>query len=75
MLVRPHLGRLGRALAAMTHPDGRIALLNDSAFGVYPEPGRLAEQAGAPPPDAGSFALPDSGYYGGAHPRRRLRRL
>ena len=63
-LVRPHLGRLGRALAAMTHPDGRIALLNDSAFGVHPEPVRLAEQAGAPPAAAGSFALVDSGYYG-----------
>ena len=63
-LVRPHLRRCGRALATMTHPDGRIALLNDSAFGTHPEPRWLAEQAGVPSAGAGSFALADSGYYG-----------
>ena len=37
-LVRLHLPRLADSLAAMTHPDGGTALLNDSAFGVYPPP-------------------------------------
>ena len=64
-LVRPHLNRLAGALAAMTHPDGGIALFNDSAFGVHPAPRRLVREAGwTPPDDAGGFALPDSGYYG-----------
>jgi uncharacterized heparinase superfamily protein len=34
------------ALAFTSHPDGRIALLNDSAFGVYPGLSLLAEYAG-----------------------------
>lgn len=48
-----------RALLAaqqLQHPDGRIALLNDSAFGIYPE--AIAE---AP---IGCFALKAAGYYG-----------
>ena len=63
-LVRPHLARLAEALAALTHPDGRIALLNDSAFGVYPDPRGLVQAAGAAPPAPGAFALAHSGYYG-----------
>lgn len=46
-----------RWLAAMTHPDGEIALFGDSAFGVAPTPPVIADYAarlgvGAPPPGA-----------------------
>jgi len=63
-LVRPRLGRLADSLAAMTHPDGGIALLNDSAFGVYPPPLELVAAAGAEPLRTGTFALGETGYYG-----------
>ena len=63
-LVGPHVAPAARALAALTHPDGGIALLNDSAFGVYPAPGALARAAGAAPAGDGPFALADTGYYG-----------
>jgi uncharacterized heparinase superfamily protein len=35
------------ALAVVTHPDGEIALLGDSAFGIAQPPARLAEYAAA----------------------------
>ena len=54
------LDRTRAALAHLTHPDGEIALLNDSAFGIASTPGAL----GAPEPPPGSFALRDTGYYG-----------
>lgn len=63
-LARPHLGRLADSLAAMTHPDGGIALLNDSAFGICPRPRALMKRAGVKSSQLGSFALPESGYYG-----------
>ena len=62
--ARLHLPRLADSLAAMTHPDGGIALLNDSAFGVYPPPLELVAAAGAEPPRTGTFALGETGYYG-----------
>ncbi|MFN5825820.1 MAG: heparinase II/III family protein [Rhodobacterales bacterium] len=47
-----------RAWALMIHPDGDIALFNDSWFGEVPHPGRLvAEQALGP-----LEVLPDAGY-------------
>jgi uncharacterized heparinase superfamily protein len=60
------------ALARFIHPDGRIALLNDSAFGIYPEPDELLRYAAELFPgeisegeaQAGSFALKSDGYYG-----------
>jgi uncharacterized heparinase superfamily protein len=67
------LGRLLRAVADLRHPDGEIALLNDSAFGIYPPPRALIEHAraiGAPAPDPAPeprvFGLPETGYYGAA---------
>ena len=45
------------AASKLQHPDGRIALLNDSAFGIYPESTGAIHAAG-------SFSLPDAGYYG-----------
>lgn len=62
------LYRMLPALRRVTHPDGAIALLNDSAFGVYLEPRRLFDSVrsedGSGEPADGPFALPDSGYYG-----------
>jgi uncharacterized heparinase superfamily protein len=54
------LARARAALALVCHPDGEIALLNDSAFGIAPLPGHLI---GGPARD-GAFALRDAGYYG-----------
>ena len=58
-LAAPCAARLAAALAVLTHPDGGIALLNDSAFGVAPAVD--ATDNAAP---EGPFALPDTGYYG-----------
>lgn len=63
-LVRPYLEPLANSLAAMTHPDGGIALLNDSAFRVYPKQQELARRVCSDSIRLGSFALPESGYYG-----------
>jgi uncharacterized heparinase superfamily protein len=52
--------RCEAALAWLTHPDGEIALLNDSAFGIANAPGDLL----AGEASAGTFALRDTGYYG-----------
>lgn len=52
----------------MTHPDGEIALFNDSAFAIAPTPAALIEYADAlaiPAPEpagAGLHHLPQSGY-------------
>ena len=56
-LAAPYVATATDALRAMTHPDGDIALLNDSALGVYPMPDPLAC-------DPGLFALHETGYYG-----------
>ncbi len=64
-LVDRPLVRAVDALKLMCHPDGQIALLNDSAFGIYNEPSALCDYAGSPASDTvGNFALPDTGYYG-----------
>jgi uncharacterized heparinase superfamily protein len=69
-LVEEPLLRMARALALLCHPDGGIALLNDSALGAQPETGALLDWIGRlssgepPPPAAGAFALPETGYYG-----------
>ena len=57
--VRPAQERLRRALPLLCHPDGEIALLNDSVFGVANPPAELAG-----PAPRGPFALPDTGYFG-----------
>ena len=63
-LVRPRLRRLADSLSDMTHPDGRIALLNDSAFRAPPPSLPFAAAADAEPPRTGAFALDETGYYG-----------
>jgi uncharacterized heparinase superfamily protein len=71
-LVEEPAVRMLDALERMSHPDGEIALLNDSALRIANRPAELrgwwsrvagrAPAAGAPAP--GPFALPDTGYYG-----------
>ena len=63
-LIRPYVAPAARALAAVTHPDGGVALLNDSAFGVHPGPRALLPAAGAELARDGPFALAETGYYG-----------
>lgn len=50
------LDKTQAAALKLRHPDGRIALFNDSAFGIYPEVD--GESA------CGAFALKDAGYFG-----------
>jgi uncharacterized heparinase superfamily protein len=60
----------------LCHPDGRIALLGDSAFSVYNQPAdlrdwwiRVAGGEGVDDcVDPETFALTDSGYYGARQP-------
>ena len=74
--VREPLERMMSASLRLCHPDGRIALLGDSAFSVYNQPSDLRDWwirvAGGPRiderVDPEAFALPDSGYYGARHP-------
>ena len=69
------LARMIRALGNLCHPDGEIALFNDSAVGVYNAPAALrdwwADVAGRPRPAAtpapGAFSLPATGFHGALH--------
>ncbi len=71
MIVGPVLKRMLGALERTVHPDGQIALLNDSAFGIYNASEELFEygvklgvislERGK---QSGPWALPDAGYYG-----------
>ncbi len=65
-LVQAPLERAQLALTQMTHPDGRIALLNDSAFDIYHEPSVLAGASlgSTNATQTGAWSLPDAGYYG-----------
>jgi len=71
LLTEP-LVRMARALKCLCHPDGQIALLNDSAFGVYNRPEQLMDYCSKQVDEAvldftdeyGPFSLSDAGYYG-----------
>jgi uncharacterized heparinase superfamily protein len=75
--VRGPLERAMTALGMLCHPDGDIALLNDSALGIYTPPAALMETGrvlldipfSLP---VGCFALSDSGYYGWRNGRTAL---
>jgi hypothetical protein len=47
-----------RAWRSLSHPDGEIALFNDSWFGETPQPGSVV----AAPPADGLTVLPDGGF-------------
>lgn len=72
-LIKEPLGRMLIALKHLCHPDEEIALLNDSAFGIYNNPRQVIAYAGNLLGDektvqimdqTGPFALPEAGYYG-----------
>jgi len=65
--------RMWQWLQCMCHPDGRIALFNDSAHNVYLTPISLSSYLSRllqrePPHPSGVFGLSDSGYFGWAGP-------
>lgn len=60
-LIGSTLEKMSVSLSNLTHPDGRIALLNDSAFGIYHKPETLLAKTQR---KEGSWALPDAGYFG-----------
>lgn len=65
---RDAAGRMLAWLAGMSHPDGRIALFNDAAFGIAPDNAELLRYAAdlsiaAPgPPPSGLSRYAESGY-------------
>lgn len=64
--IRQRLPSLLAFLAALRHPDGAIALFNDSALGVAPEPAALlgmARELGAPASAPDQAAFPETGYW------------
>jgi uncharacterized heparinase superfamily protein len=75
-IVREPIRRMAAVLRKLVHPDGRIALLNDSAFGIYHEPHALLSYASALDPESayalheeyGPFILKNAGYYGWRSP-------
>jgi len=68
-LLRERLPSMVRFLFGMTHPDGRIALFNDAAFGVEVPPQHLARyyqnlvEKPLPGTIDSSLSFPDSGYF------------
>lgn len=69
-LAKEPLDRMMQALKYLCHPDGQIALLNDSAFGIYNKPQQLLDYSSKvsdieqETKVCGAFSLPDAGYYG-----------
>jgi uncharacterized heparinase superfamily protein len=64
--IEQRLPAILRFVSAMSHPDGELALFNDAALGIAPEPGAILEYArrlgfDAPPFASGSF--PETGYH------------
>lgn len=70
-IIENILESMAFALSKTTHPDGQIALLNDSALGIYNTPRELFEfgiKTGAldkiPEAVSGAWSLSSAGYYG-----------
>lgn len=70
-IVYAPLAKMVEASHAFAHGDGKEALFNDAASGIYPtgtELAKYAKHAGAitelPAAKAGFVALPDTGYFG-----------
>ncbi len=68
-LLRGQLPSMMTFLSGMTHPDGRIALFNDAAFGIEAPPECLADyflnlmEKSPPGMFDSSWSFPDSGYF------------
>ena len=64
-IERQIIGILG-FVSAMRHPDGEIALFNDSAVGIAPEPAALLDygrRLGLDAPEYASRSFPETGYH------------
>jgi uncharacterized heparinase superfamily protein len=64
--IEKRLPDILRFVSALRHPDGELALFNDAALGVVPEPGRLlayARSLGLDAPSFGSGSFPETGYH------------
>ena len=64
-LLRKTARDMTEVLAAVTHPDGTLALFNDSTHEIAPSPARLLQYSrevlGSTPTSQAAF--PDAGYY------------
>ena len=67
-IIEPHFENMLEAIRKITHPDGDISLLNDSAFKIYNAPEQLLKYAGnnsySDISQTGTFVLPQAGYFG-----------
>ena len=64
--IEQRLPEILRFVSTMRHPDGEIALFNDAALAVAPEPGAILEYArrlGLVAPAFGAGCLPETGYH------------
>ena len=62
---QPVSRRARKALAVMTHPDGEIALFNDSVLGVYHRSDELIDpMTTSGRLECGPLELPEAGYFG-----------
>ncbi|MGC9966107.1 MAG: alginate lyase family protein [Syntrophobacteraceae bacterium] len=68
-ILSERLPSMMRFLFGMTHPDGRIALFNDAAFGIEIPPQHLVEyylklvEKPIPSMTDASWSFPESGYF------------
>jgi len=69
LVLRETVSRMAHFLCGIVHPDGQLALFNDSAFGIEAEPQDLLDYYGrimniAPEAPSGrSWSFPETGYY------------
>ena len=64
--IEQRLPGILRFVSAMRHPDGEIALFNDAAFGIAPEPGAILDYArrlGLETPEFSAGSFPETGYH------------
>jgi len=67
--VYGRIQQMASFLAAMTHPDGKIALFNDAALGIEPLTAEITDyferltQIHLTPPGGKAWSFPETGYY------------
>jgi uncharacterized heparinase superfamily protein len=64
--IEQRISAILRFVAAMRHPDGEIALFNDAALGIAPEPSTILDYArrlGLDAPASASGSFPETGYH------------
>jgi uncharacterized heparinase superfamily protein len=64
--IEQRLPQILRFASALRHPDGELALFNDAALGIAPEPGAIlgyAHRLGFVVPALASGSFPETGYH------------